>query len=118
MILKELLRAHADVVSLTTEHRIEEAAALMQAKRIGCVVVTENGNLVGVLTDRDIALGVSLGVATPESYVSGLMTRAVKTVSVSDTLAEVAHQFRLQRVKRFPSLMMLARLLGLCQPTM
>lgn len=102
MILKELMRENAGVYSVTTDHRVADAAALMQGEHIGSVIVMEGQQLVGLLTDRDIALGLSLGAATPDSYVTELMSKEVQTVEATETLANVTRKFRESHVKRFP----------------
>lgn len=102
MILKELFREDHTVVSLTTNARISEAAELMREKRVGSVVIVENRQVVGMLTDRDIAMGVALGAATPDSFVSEVMTRDVERVSDSISLFDLTRFFRISRVKRLP----------------
>jgi CBS domain-containing protein len=77
MVLKELLREHADVFTLTSEDRISTAAELMRQRKIGSVVIVENELVVGIITDRDIALTVTLGAATPDSLVREVMTTNV-----------------------------------------
>ncbi len=102
MILKELFRDNQEVVSLTMDARISEAAELMREKRIGSVVIVDNRQVVGMLTDRDIALGVALGAATPDSFVSEVMTRDVERVNETISLYDLTRFFRMSRVKRLP----------------
>ncbi len=42
------------VITITPEHSVEDAATLMHEKKIGCLPVVENGNLVGMLTENDV----------------------------------------------------------------
>jgi len=44
------------VVSVTPDQSIEEAARLMSQNNVGALTVVENGQLRGVITDRDITL--------------------------------------------------------------
>ena len=97
-----LFRDNQEVVSLTTDARISEAAELMREKRIGSIVIVENRQVIGMLTDRDIALGVALGAATPDSFVAELMTRDVERVDESMSLFDLTRFFRMSRVKRLP----------------
>ena len=41
-------------VMLTPQSTVRQAVALMQEHRIGCMVVCQNGKLVGVFTERDL----------------------------------------------------------------
>jgi CBS domain-containing protein len=50
--------ARTDIVTISPEASVLEAANLMAAKKVGCLVVVENGKPMGILTDRDIVLRV------------------------------------------------------------
>jgi CBS domain-containing protein len=45
-----------NVVSVKPDATVQFVAKLMRDKNIGCVVVTDNHQPVGIVTDRDIAL--------------------------------------------------------------
>ena len=102
MILKELFQERREVITLTREARISAAAELMRRESIGSIVIVQDKQVVGLITDRDIALGVALGVATPDSFVTEIMSQDVKTVKETMPLYDVARQFRSTRVKRLP----------------
>jgi acetoin utilization protein AcuB len=42
------------VITISPEHSVEDAATILQEKKIGCLPVVENGNLVGMLTENDV----------------------------------------------------------------
>ncbi len=42
------------VVTVSPEHSMEDAATIMHDKKIGCLPVLENGNLVGIVTENDV----------------------------------------------------------------
>jgi CBS domain-containing protein len=44
----------ADPVTVTPGTSIEEAASLMLVKKVGCLPVIDDGNLVGIVTSTDI----------------------------------------------------------------
>lgn len=50
--IKEIMRTK--VVTTTSETPVEEAAMLMLDQNIGCLPVQDNGNLVGIISDKDI----------------------------------------------------------------
>ena len=103
MILKELLRENSEVFKLTEDNRIRDVAAMMHEKHIGSIVIVDDSDyVVGIITDRDIALGLALGVATPESYVTEVMSRDVETVRESMSLFDVTRFFKTANVKRLP----------------
>lgn len=102
MILKELFREHFDTFRLTRNARIRDAAVLMQREKIGAVVIVEDEKVIGIVTDRDIGLCVSLGAATPDSHLEEVMSKSVETVNQSMNLLEVTRFFRTARVQRLP----------------
>lgn len=50
--IRELMRTK--VITTTPETPVEEAAMLMLDKNIGCLPALDNGNLVGIISDKDI----------------------------------------------------------------
>ena len=102
MILKELFREDAGVTALTEDARISDVAELMRRDKIGSVVIVNGKRVVGIVTDRDLALTVALGVATPDSFVSEVMTKDVETIRDTMTLFDVSRFFRTACVKRLP----------------
>lgn len=103
MILKELMKENSEVQTLTESGRISAAAGIMREQRIGClVIVDDDQRVVGVLTDRDIALGLALGAASPDSFVNELMSRDVVTINEKTNLFDTTRIFRSGDVKRLP----------------
>ena len=63
---------HTDVVTVPPETTIEEAVAIAQSHRIGSLVITENGLVIGIATTNDIFLGLFnplLGIGLPGSRI-------------------------------------------------
>ena len=103
MILKDLMREHMNVHTLTADARISDAADMMRCEHIGSIVIVDaNDAVTGIITDRDIALSLALGAATPDSFVVEVMSKDVKTIHESLTLFDVTRLFRTAKVKRLP----------------
>ncbi|MGH7677915.1 MAG: CBS domain-containing protein [Gemmatimonadaceae bacterium] len=85
------------------EDTVERAAQLMEQNDCGCIPVIEAGNsrrLVGVITDRDIAVrGVAHG-RKPSVQVSSLMTRTPFSVSADALLDDVEQVMSDRQVRR------------------
>jgi CBS domain-containing protein len=103
MILKELMREQKEVFSLPSCARISAAADMMRDKRIGSVVIVDDANsVIGIITDRDIAMVLALGAGTPDSTVKEAMSQDVETIPDSMGMFDVSRFFRTVDVKRLP----------------
>lgn len=94
---------HSPAVTCNPDATLEQAAREMDRFNVGClVVVTDDGHLVGIVTDRDIAVkGVGWGhdSATP---VAKVMTKSVATIQSQALISEVASKMALWGVRRMP----------------
>ncbi|MEC2071878.1 CBS domain-containing protein [Alkalihalophilus marmarensis] len=95
--LKNLMSTQ--VFSVTPEQSIQEAAALMKEHNVGSIPVVENGQVAGMITDRDITLrstaeGTSTHIPVRECMTSNL-TVGTSTMDVHEAAALMAqHQIR------------------------
>ena len=70
-----LSRKGADVIAIDGSTTVLEALKLMSDKNIGSVVITENGEYAGLLTERDYARKVILqGKSSLETQVRDIMS--------------------------------------------
>jgi len=98
---------------------IGEAARVMREQQVGSLVVVEDlapqdRRVVGMLTDRDIALGVVAAQADPQNLrVADLMSRDVVTAREADSILEVLATMRRKAVRRVPVVGPHERLIGI-----
>jgi CBS domain-containing protein len=80
------------------------AARLMEREDVGSLpVVEENGNLVGIVTDRDIALRVVAAARDPEkTQVGEILTEHPVVVLPDDPLADALELMASHQVRRLP----------------
>jgi CBS domain-containing protein/uncharacterized protein (DUF2267 family) len=91
------------LVVQTPATRIYDAVRAMEDNHIGAVLVSEAHELVGIVTDRDIALKVvANGLDTLEYQLSDIMSAPVASVPASATAAEVADLMVARHVRRIP----------------
>ncbi|ELY48539.1 CBS domain-containing protein [Natronolimnohabitans innermongolicus] len=57
--------ARSDVVTAATDTSVQELATTMQAESVGSVVISDDGEPVGIVTDRDLTLEVIASGADP-----------------------------------------------------
>lgn len=90
--------------TVTPDSSLTEAVRRMAEGGIGSLLVTENGALRGIVTDRDLAvrgLGHGLDGETP---VEAVMSARVVTVDATDDVHVAYRTFRRAGVRRLPVL--------------
>ena len=91
------------VVTTSPKDTIQEAAWKMKDQAVGSVVVAHGGKeIVGILTDRDIALNLALGTAKASTPVADVMTAHVHTIRANACIADAVKYFKSYQIKRLP----------------
>jgi CBS domain-containing protein len=91
-----------NVATVTPDQSAREAAAFMLSAEAGSIPVLDGDRLVGMITDRDIAVrGVAQGHG-PETPVRELMSEGLICVRDDDDVAEVASRMANSQVRRLP----------------
>ncbi|MGK5441133.1 CBS domain-containing protein [Micromonospora sp. URMC 105] len=89
------------VVYLSTETTLDEAARVMKEADIGDVVVTDGATLAGVLTDRDIVVRAVAERSDPSTTTIGsIITREVVMIEQHSTASEAASLMRERNIRR------------------
>jgi CBS domain-containing protein len=102
-----------DVRILNPNQSIREAAILMAKIDAGVLPVGENDRLVGMITDRDIAVrAIALGMG-PDTAVREVMSEDVKYCFEDDDVGKVAQNMSDLKVRRLPVLNKGKRLIGI-----
>jgi len=79
------------------------AARMMRDLNVGVLPVLADGNLAGIVTDRDLALGVSRQDAEPARVrVQAVMTEAPSTVRPEDSIEHAARVMAEHQIRRLP----------------
>jgi CBS domain-containing protein len=91
-----------DPVACPADATIGEAAELMRDRGIGDVLVERDGELMGLLTDRDIVIrGLAEGLDA-SSTVESVCTPRLVTVEPDAPVAEAVEMMRSMAVRRLP----------------
>src|SRR4030095_12192907 len=102
-----------DVQVAMPEESIQNAARLMAELDAGVLPVGENDKLIGVITDRDIAVrAVALG-KPPSTHVREVMSQEVLYCYDDQDLPAVAKNMAEQQVRRLPVVNRDKRLVGI-----
>ncbi|MBD2858942.1 cyclic nucleotide-binding/CBS domain-containing protein [Spongiibacter sp. KMU-158] len=100
-------RAVADVMSsppltVTPETSIFETAELMTAKRVSSVLVERDGQLLGIVTDRDLRSRVLAAGRNGEVTIISVMTQQPRTVALQANLFDAVLIMADKRVHHLP----------------
>ncbi|MGH6784037.1 MAG: CBS domain-containing protein [Sphingomicrobium sp.] len=102
-----------DVRIASPSQTIQEAARMMAEIDAGILPVGDNDRLVGMITDRDIAVRAVAKGLSPSTPVSDVMSREVKYCFEDDDIEQVAHNMGDIQVRRLPVLNREKRLVGI-----
>jgi len=90
-------------VTLQTSDTIVAAARSMRDANIGDVVVLENGQVRGILTDRDIVVrALAEGRDPARTTVGDICSRELTTLSPQDTIGNAVAVMRDKAIRRLP----------------
>jgi len=98
-----------DPITLEPTHRLADAVAIMERYHISGVPITENGKLVGILTNRDIRFRTEF-----DEPIGDVMTHdGLITVPLGTTLEEAKNILHRHRIEKLPVVDEEGRLRGL-----
>jgi CBS domain-containing protein/uncharacterized protein (DUF2267 family) len=91
------------LVVLRPDSTAHDAARAMENNHVGCVFVQDDGLLLGIVTDRDLALRVvGDGHRSEQVLLRDVMTRDPATVSIRDNYQQALQVMRARHVRRVP----------------
>lgn len=103
-----------EVATIERDDTLQNAAQRMRDLDIGALPVTDEGALVGMITDRDIAVrAVAEGLDTRETKVSDAMTAEVQSCSPTDSVDAVLRQMGDAQLRRLAVLGADHRIVGI-----
>lgn len=112
MKVSEVMSHRVEIASPSDS--IQRAAQMMARIDAGVLPVGQDDRLVGMITDRDIAIrGVGEGRNPADTPVNEIMTREVKYCFEDDDVGKVADNMAQLRVRRLPVLNREKRLTGI-----
>lgn len=91
-----------EVQTVRPDQTARDAAAFMLRADAGAIPVTEGDRVIGMITDRDIAVRGVAGGHGPDTPVRDLMTNDIVTARLEDDTDDVAIRMSEAQVRRLP----------------
>lgn len=90
-------------IGVTPETSVLDALKIMSEKNIGSVVVVEDGNYHGIITERDYSRKIILkGKQSSETRVSEIMSTDLPTVQPSDSIDHCMELMTANNIRYMP----------------
>ncbi|WP_180074042.1 MULTISPECIES: CBS domain-containing protein [unclassified Acinetobacter] len=100
-VLKD--KAYQEIYTITPDATVLEAISLMAQKGIGALIVTHEGTVVGILSERDYTRKIALMERTSfDTSVSEIMTGSVITVTSAATVEECLELMTDRHLRHLP----------------
>jgi CBS domain-containing protein len=92
-----------DVKTCAPEDTLNRAAQLMWEYDVGCIPIVSQGNVVGIVTDRDVCMAAyTQGRRLDEIPISTVMSSQVQTCTPGDTLETASAVMKRHQLRRLP----------------
>ena len=104
MRISDVLRHKGSAVAtVDPSTSVRELIALLHGRRIGAVVVTEFGHVVGIVSERDVVRELhERGTDLLEASAADIMTRVVLTCHLQDSVDTLAELMTERRIRHVP----------------
>lgn len=103
MTIGSILTGKKPLISVTTSTNVREIAALLYQHRIGAVLVVEDGDILGIVSERDIVAGLHLhGPTIMDIPAQTVMTAPVITVPPQHDIVAAMGVMTDRRVRHLP----------------
>lgn len=91
-----------DVVTVDPNESVSETVDRLDSEGVGAIVVTEDDEPVGIITDRDIALAVTGEADVGSESVQSIMTTDPVTLHEDEEAIEISRTIDDHEVRRIP----------------
>jgi len=96
-------RKGSDVFAVASTITIAEAVAEMNRKRIGCIIVIDDGKIAGIFTERDVLSRVVGADLNPKTVrVSEVMSKNVLSITPDTTVEQTMVIFAEKKCRHLP----------------
>ncbi|WP_250506317.1 CBS domain-containing protein [Bowdeniella massiliensis] len=90
-----------DVVTLTSDSTISQLLSTLSKHSIGAVVVVDNDQVVGIVSERDVVQRIA-ETGSVDGQISQIMTSDLETCVYSDEIQTLASKMTERRIRHLP----------------
>ncbi len=91
-----------EVITIDLHKTVFDAATLMNEKTVGCLVIMDEEELVGTVTERDFVRRVMAKNLPLDTKISEIMSKKLITIDPNSSLREAARLMLKNKVRRLP----------------
>jgi predicted transcriptional regulator len=91
-----------NVITIKSNSTLREAGEHMSKNRIGSLIVVEDENVIGILTEGDLVRAIGKGADPAKAMVKDFMTSPILTLTPEDTVVSALDLMRTKRIRHFP----------------
>ena len=104
MLVSQILKSKGDLVfTATPQETLGAVAALLHSRRVGALVVLDNDQVVGIVSERDLVRAIAeAGAAALSKPVSHFMTRDVVFAEPGETVDILMTRMTDRRIRHLP----------------
>ena len=98
IVVKDIMRK--DLITVNPSTTALQVAKMMQQGGIGAILVKDNGDLVGIVTDRDFATKIAANKMSFDTPVEKIMSSPLITINHSDLLPAAAKMMSSKKIRK------------------
>jgi len=104
MLVSQILKVKGDLVfTVTSGDTVSAVSALLHARKVGALVVVDAGQVVGIVSERDVVRAVAeKGAAALDRPISSCMTSDVLFARPQETVDALLERMTDRRVRHLP----------------
>jgi len=101
MFIKDIMTS--DIVTVDANQSIRQAGTIYKEKKVGSLLVIENNDIIGLVTERDfIERAICLDKDMNSTKIKEIMTEDVKTIDVNERVEKAIEMFKKFNIKKLP----------------
>jgi len=91
------------IITIDSNETARKACDLYKDKKIGCLIVTKNDRIIGLVTERDlIERTICMDKDPNKTKVEEIMSKNIKTIDKFDRLEKAIEVFKKNKIKKLP----------------